>query len=219
MSRQQHPKKPLPIWVWPFAVACFAIPVFSVGGAIPTGIGVGAGFYCLAIAREANKSTHRKLFHCGAAMAVAWTLFLAVAGGAVILRDKVFAPKVVPHQQESVAAGGPTTTVERDSRAPVPRPSRPASIPRDPGNTPLDDATRREIYAKAVSLRDDIERAVERERDFRAKGMGDVAQQQVEHIKDMHESRQEFYADFYQISRAELDAIIARGDRENWSHN
>ena len=207
MSRQDNPKTPLPIWVWPFAVTCFAIPVISVGGAIPTGLGVGAGFYCLAVAREGNKSTHRKLFHCGTAMATAWTLFLVVAGGAAVLQDKVFSPEAAQHHEEHFADTGEV----------APNTIRTASAPGNSGGKALlDDSTQREIYAKAVSMRDDIERAEQREREFRAKGMGEVAHKQVEHIKGMHESRQEFFADFYEISRAELDEIVARGDRENW---
>ena len=214
MSRQNHPqnhpKASLPIWVWPFAVTCFAIPVISVGGAIPTGLGVGAGFYCLAVAREGNKTTHRKLFHCGAAMAAAWTLFLVVAGGAAVLQDKVFSPKAAQHHEEQFA----------DTDGVAPNTTRTASVRENSSESASPgDAKQREIYAKAVSMRDDIKDAEQRERDFRAKGMGEVAHKQVVHIKGMHESRQEFYAEFYDISRAELDEIIARGDRENWPHD
>ena len=140
-------------------------------------------------------------------MASAWTLFLAVAGGAAVLQDKVFSPKSASHHEESFAEEDGRDTDYIQS----------ASVPGAAGvSASLTDSKKRELYAKAVSMRDDIERAKQRERDFRKKGMGDVAHKQLEHIKGMHESRQEFYADFYEITRAELDAIVARGDAEKW---
>ena len=71
---------------------------------------------------------------------------------------------------------------------------------------------RREIYAAALSMRDDIERATDRKRGLDT----EVAEKQIEHIKKMHENRLEFATKFHKITREQLDEIIAEGDRKGW---
>jgi hypothetical protein len=217
--RSNKPSRPrVPIWAWPFALVCFAIPVISLGGAIPAGLGVGAGFYCLAVSRESKRSTYRKLAHCGAAMALAWTLFLALAGGVAVLQSKM--PEIFGgdpgRQARDRANPAQGFAIAGSGSAPQSAGSHPATRSSARNERGLDEATRYKIYAKATSLRDNIAQAEQREREFRAKGMGEVAARQVEHIRGMHEDRQEFIASFYDISREELDEIVARGDRGDW---
>ena len=68
----------LPGWAWPFVVACFAIPVVTVGGALPTGIGFGAASGCAQVSKKADWETPAKVLTCAAIAAGAWILVFGV---------------------------------------------------------------------------------------------------------------------------------------------
>ena len=149
MSDEKVKKAPPPPWAWPFAVLCFLIPVFSFGGAIPTALGLGGGFYCLAVAREMKKSTQMRLVHCVAATSVVWLLFAGLAMGVEAIRiqfPNLFQSRHTPPTTEAQSAG-----LSGSGAA-----SRTSIEKKDPLTSV---ESRREIYAKAVSMRDDIERA------------------------------------------------------------
>jgi hypothetical protein len=68
----------LPGWAWPFVVACFAIPVVSVGGALPTGLGFGAAAGVAQVAKKPEWETMPKVLVSAAIAGGAWILFLAL---------------------------------------------------------------------------------------------------------------------------------------------
>jgi hypothetical protein len=68
----------LPGWAWPFVVACFAIPLISLGGALPTGIGFGAAAGCAQVAKKPDWETMPRVLACAGIAGVAWVLFLAL---------------------------------------------------------------------------------------------------------------------------------------------
>lgn len=68
----------LPGWAWPFIVACFAIPLITVGGALPTGLGFGAAAGCASVAKKAEWETMPRVIACAGIAGGAWILFLAL---------------------------------------------------------------------------------------------------------------------------------------------
>jgi hypothetical protein len=74
----------LPRWAWLFGGACPAIPVVSMGGAIPAAIGFGGASLCGSIAKKQEKSPGARAALCAVVTAAAWGLFigvLAIIGG------------------------------------------------------------------------------------------------------------------------------------------
>jgi hypothetical protein len=227
-------------WVWPFALLCFVIPVFSVGGALPAALGIGGGLYCLAIARDKKRSLRMKVVHCVVATLLAWVLFAIVAVAVEVVRIRSAEKTRTKHgapaadtqraQPPRSDVGGSARDRSVDGKNVSPgwetrRQVQPRALsPRDDvqrvgdNSDPLaSDEARREIYAEAVSLRDDLQRAEERLVDYRDRGLStEVPEKQLEHIKGMHEKRLEFTAKRYKISLAELDDVIREGDFEGW---
>lgn len=69
----------LPPWAWPFIVASFAIPVISLGGAIPGALGFGAAAGCASVAKKPEWETLPRVVVCALIAGGAWVLFLAFA--------------------------------------------------------------------------------------------------------------------------------------------
>jgi hypothetical protein len=69
----------LPPWAWPFIVASFAIPVISLGGAIPGALGFGAAAGCASVAKKPDWETLPRVVVCALIAGGAWVLFLAFA--------------------------------------------------------------------------------------------------------------------------------------------
>src|SRR5262249_17770718 len=66
---------PVPTWAWPFMLACVAIPVISLGGALPAGI-AGAGVSgVLSAARASRWSPAMRVAACALIMAACWGAF------------------------------------------------------------------------------------------------------------------------------------------------
>lgn len=74
-------KPPIPPWAWLFALACIAIPIISVGGAIPGAIGGGGAAGCVGIARDTKISFSNRILICVGITGLCWALFLLLAGG------------------------------------------------------------------------------------------------------------------------------------------
>ncbi len=204
MSSETPKKAPIPPWAWPFAIVCFAIPVVAIGGAIPTGLGIAGGLYCLAVARRLEKTEKHRVIHCVAATAICWSLFAALAVGVATLRTKSRASSSshaqardgMPSELTSVSAGAS----EQDVLA--------------------DEDSRREIYAMAVRMREPLERAEARKVERRRRGLDvGISDKQIDHIERMHENHLDFATRFYKITREELDAVIVEGDRKRWPMN
>jgi len=66
---------PLPKWSYLFIAACIAIPVISLGGAIPAALGFGGAGGIAAVARDASKSWQLRLGLSGAICGICWILF------------------------------------------------------------------------------------------------------------------------------------------------
>ena len=81
-------KAPIPKWAWLFFVACVAIPIVSMGGAIPGAIGGGGAFACLALARNSTKSLNIRLAACVGITVLCWVLFLALIVGVAAMQSR-----------------------------------------------------------------------------------------------------------------------------------
>ena len=205
MSDQKAKIPPLTPWAWLFAAACFAIPVLAIGGAIPTAIGVGGAFYCMAVTRETRKTKRRKLVHCASATLACWALFLGLAGGVMALRTNI--PNFMQTKHTRPVSG--TQNADPSSMG--------QQTPGLQVTVLTDEAQRREIFAKAVRMRKHLELAIARKSDRRDRGLDTkISDRQIEHVREMHEKRLEFMARFYKITREQMDEIIAEGDRERW---
>ena len=68
----------LPGWAWPFVAACFAIPLMTLGGALPTGLGFGAAAGCAQVAKKPDWETTPKVLTCAAIAGGAWLLLLGL---------------------------------------------------------------------------------------------------------------------------------------------
>jgi hypothetical protein len=206
MSDKKIEKHRLPRWVWFFAAACFAIPVLTIGGAIPTAIGFVGAFYCMAVARQANKSTRKKLVRCMGTTAACWILFLVLVGTVASVRTRVPAFLQTEHTRPAVVKQIATST-GLDQLATKAKES-----------VLTGEAKRREIYALAVRMRKHMERVNKRRSERKARGLDlTVVDRQKQHIERMQEKDLEFAVRFYKITREQLDEIIAEGDRKGWT--
>lgn len=68
----------VPGWAWPFIAACFAIPLMTMGGALPTGLGFGAAAGCAQVAKKPDWETMPKVVTCAGIAGGAWILILAL---------------------------------------------------------------------------------------------------------------------------------------------
>lgn len=66
----------MPKWAWVFIVACLAIPVVAVGGAIPVVIGMLGAFTCRGIAVDDDRSTAVNVGLSLGVTVLAWAVFL-----------------------------------------------------------------------------------------------------------------------------------------------
>ena len=78
-------KTKTPAWAWLFAALCALIPVFTLGGAIPGGIGIGGAFVCLGLARDTRIVTLVRIAFCLAITALCWVAVAVVFGKFVLL--------------------------------------------------------------------------------------------------------------------------------------
>jgi hypothetical protein len=79
------PPMPTPWWAWAFVVACILIPVVSLGGAIPGGLGAGGAAACYGVAGNDNWEAPTRIVACVIITLLCWILFLMlgalIAGG------------------------------------------------------------------------------------------------------------------------------------------
>lgn len=80
---------PMPKWAWLFVIVCAAIPVLTLGGAVPVLIGIGGAVGCMTVTRSSTRSTRAKVAWSIGITVAAWAVFLvfigAVAGGLALL--------------------------------------------------------------------------------------------------------------------------------------
>ena len=70
---------PVPKWAWPFMVACSAIPVISLGGALPAMIAVAGVSVILSVARNSRWSAALRVGACALMMVACWGSFVLLA--------------------------------------------------------------------------------------------------------------------------------------------
>jgi len=88
MQDSKEPKPPIPGWTWVFIVLCVAIPVITLGGAIPGGIGGGGGFGCAQIGRNPEKPAKLRVIQCALVTIACWVIFILFLGGISVLQTR-----------------------------------------------------------------------------------------------------------------------------------
>jgi hypothetical protein len=70
-----------PPWAYPFALACVAIPIVTLGGAIPGGLGFGGAAACMSVARNHAMSVGARILLCALITLAAWGLLALLVVG------------------------------------------------------------------------------------------------------------------------------------------
>jgi hypothetical protein len=65
-------KAPVPPWAWLFVVACGAIPIVTLGGAIPAALGAGGASGCVGVARNPHMDVGTRVSLCTAITLGCW---------------------------------------------------------------------------------------------------------------------------------------------------
>lgn len=68
----------MPDWVWSFIGACALIPMISLGGVWPVGIGLFGVVGCGAIAQDPTQPKTTRILLCTGLTSVCWTLFVSL---------------------------------------------------------------------------------------------------------------------------------------------
>jgi hypothetical protein len=71
-------KASVPFWGYIFAGACGILPVLTLGGAIPAGVGIGGAGACLKISSDQSKSVVLRISVCAAIVVVCWLIVWGV---------------------------------------------------------------------------------------------------------------------------------------------
>jgi hypothetical protein len=79
---------PIPWWAWIFAVGCAILPVLTLGGAIPGGVGFGGAAGCVAAARDSRMPMGVRIAICTLIVLAAWGIVIAVRGTFELLQQK-----------------------------------------------------------------------------------------------------------------------------------
>ncbi len=197
----------IPWWTWAFVGICVAIPVISLGGAIPGALGCGGAGACYGIARAGKGTPSGRAWHCFLVCAVCWGAF----GGLVWM---------VRGEKPDYAANRARAEEIRESMREEGREmkERASTIQDEPKELTRHD--KREIYAKLASFRAKITRMEGEINERRREGKSTkVHEEQLAHLESMYESKLEFAMRWNKISREELDAIIREGDALFWAYN
>ena len=207
------PKPPIPRWAWIFAAACFVIPVFTIGGAIPTAIGAFSGLGILGISRKPGFNTRKKVILCSLVTGSAWTVFLVFLFSLAALQakhpqleqplNKVLKAKRTSKEQ---AVSPPARAEFSSMRTEAPPQDEESKIEKE-----------KKIYSMAIRMRYHIDVAVEQRAKMKAKGF-DVSSRDkmIERLEQREQDHFEFVMNFHKIDRNELDRIVAAGDRNHW---
>lgn len=190
----------IPLWAWFFAIACFAIPVVSLGGAIPAALGCGAGGYCLTLARKTELTERARAIGRALVVVLSWSAFLAFAGvvHALFLSRN---DDIIITSRTLDSRGNEVVKVARRSRS---------------AKTDLsDESIRQEIYSMATKMHyDSLNEAYDRaDRDT------EFGRKWIAQLEEMHEKRLELTMKYYNISREQLDEIIDEGDQMEWERD
>lgn len=72
------PLKNMPWWVWIFIAACIAVPIVSLGGALPVVIALLCSTWCVRISVAPDIKTVFKVFYCLGISVLAWVLLVVL---------------------------------------------------------------------------------------------------------------------------------------------
>lgn len=67
----------LPGWAWLFILGCLAVPIVSLGGAVPGALGFGGAAGCANMAKKAGWDVLPRVMACAAITGGVWLLFVA----------------------------------------------------------------------------------------------------------------------------------------------
>jgi len=62
----------LPGWAWPFVALCLFIPVATLGGAIPIGLGLGGAMGAARLAKDPERPPRVRIILCAGITVLAW---------------------------------------------------------------------------------------------------------------------------------------------------
>jgi len=192
MFKQKPGEPPVPRWAWIFAGACLIIPVVTLGGAIPAGIGGVAVFGVLAFARQSGWSKDKKILYCSVVTGSAWAVFIVFLVSLAALQTKY--PILNASNRTPIKSGKPAVVRSEFLNAP------------QPADGELNEEDRRDVYRMAMRTRNHIEFA-------QANGS---SARHIERLEEMHEKRLDFTTRFHDITREQLDDILAEGTTNNW---
>lgn len=69
------PLKRMPWWAWLFIAICVAVPIVSLGGAVPVLIAALGSMWCIRLSVSPNIKTSLKVLSCFGVSALAWALY------------------------------------------------------------------------------------------------------------------------------------------------
>lgn len=67
----------LPGWAWVFIIGCLAVPIVSLGGAVPGALGFGGAAGCANMAKKAGWEVLPRVMACAAITGGVWLVFIA----------------------------------------------------------------------------------------------------------------------------------------------
>ena len=67
----------LPGWAWVFVIGCLAVPIVSLGGAVPGALGFGGAAGCANMAKKAGWEVLPRVMACAAITGGVWLVFVA----------------------------------------------------------------------------------------------------------------------------------------------
>lgn len=234
MSESSNTEKPVPPWAWIFAVICGAIPVVSLGGAIPGALGAGGVIACILVAQQSEKPEAVKVLLCTGISVMCWGLF----GGLMLLvlasttdpkdsgsdRGRMSGSKSSSSEvvdPDGAAAGRVRVRMEAKNRAAAAKPVVMRTKARAAKATDLsDEAVRRKIYASATRMVPRIAKSEARREDYIAKDRSTVlVDKRIAHFKAMDESSRKFAVKHHKITPDQLVDIIEEGNAAGWSQD
>lgn len=68
----------VPAWGWVAVALCVALPIATLGGALPAALGAGGALACYGVARDVTKPAATRAGVCAAIVAGCWTIAIAV---------------------------------------------------------------------------------------------------------------------------------------------
>lgn len=210
-SKDGEPKRKAPVWVWAFVAACGAIPIVTLGGAIPAMLGGFGATACYGLARDGKGTRLRRILSCCAVTLVAWGVLGTVVW--VVRRNQAGSTT----STSTSSSGSKTVRIRTVNGRVVSREESTKTAPKDASE--LTERERRAIYADATKRRLKIEDKEDQIAEYFAAGRSvRVLEMQLETLEKMHVSHLERVAKRNRLTADELDALIEEGDRAEWPY-